>query len=148
MTYGTDGGWLDLRSPDEITVLQRRTVKQNLVPSTVILSRLLAPGSEYMPTDDDVERLDRIQVSVMLALIAGWDRDEPVNRETIENLPGTVYDQMAEACATQGADLINSMHVDFDPTSMDPATVDPTGASRGSAKRASGGGKTSKTRNS
>lgn len=118
-----DGGWADVREPADVTVKGRRVVKQSLIPGVTILAKI---EGGYVPSEDEVEVLDRIQVACLVALVAGWSLGGEVSRDTVEDLPGHVYDSLSVATKGEAAELLQSLHVDFS-ADPDPKAEAPTG---------------------
>ncbi|WKK26568.1 hypothetical protein QZH56_13805 [Streptomyces olivoreticuli] len=131
-----DGGWADLRAPAEVPErlrrpvrrLQMRLAKDPAFASVVAQAQgqgvtsvadIDAEQAARMATamgDESIELMDELNDAVVISRVIGWSYGDEVALDQLQNLPGTVYDQLRELCA-DGA----LAGPDFSPT-PDPAS--------------------------
>lgn len=123
-----NGAWADILDPDELTERRRRPIKNLAGASVATIARLenVSTGDDMAAvgiTEDEADRLTRLQDATIVAVVSAWSYDLPVTADSLLDLPGAVYDALAQATASVGAQVA----VDVSPTPT-PEPGNPTGA--------------------
>jgi hypothetical protein len=147
-----DGGWLDLRAPDEVTVKGRRMIRAAMtagadpfrrIQTATDLARLelsIPAGGEPTPEQNVIisekvavqaklneaewDQIMGIDQLALVAAIAGWSLTEPIHRDTLEAMSARQYDQVAAAGKNAAADILQNMQVDFSVTEPELAKAE------------------------
>lgn len=137
------GGWAEIKDPEELTNRERKLLRRHAFGARELRGKLLAtgikPGTKVQDIPDDLEEkllgqltaedlegADGIQAAFIVAYTASWSLDRPLpTMETVDDLPGQVFDAIAEATVDLGDGSLDT-GVDG---AVDPAS--PTGPSAG-----------------
>jgi hypothetical protein len=151
-----DGGWLELREPDEVTNAGRRAIRASMASTggkMADLVKLTAEELETLGVPDDAkatpeqleqaankagvrlsltvdesERMQMLNDAALVAVIGRWSLSEPISRATLDEMPVGLYDKIMDAGKQYAVAALLERSVEFSPTSADPASQDPTGA--------------------
>lgn len=121
------GAWADIRDPEELSERHRRPVKNLASASVATIARLegISAGEDMAAlgiTEEEADRLTRLQDATIVAVVAAWSYDLPVTADALLDLPGAAYDALAAATAKTGAEA--TLDTSPNPT---PEPGNPTG---------------------
>lgn len=128
-----DGGWVDLRSQEEITTRGRRGIQAIAATLGAVLPKLQGatkdtPLESIGLTEEQTDAVLRLQEATVVAFLAGWSRPDPLPTiATVGDLPASLFDELAVLTAPLGAESA-SMVLDTSPGDG----PDPKGLSGGS----------------
>jgi len=110
-----------------MTERHRRIVKTAAVAAQSVLERLPKDATEDTPMPEmstgEAAHLMELQDATIVALLAGWSLDRPLpTMDTIQDLPGELYDALAEATKELGATVATGSDFSVDP---DPKATTP-----------------------
>ena len=138
------GGWAEIKDPSDLTNRDRKLLRRHVYAARDIMATKMAkvgikPGTarkdipaeaqaklDELLTTDDLDLINEAQAAFIVAYTASWSLDRPLpTMETVDDLPGQVFDAIAEATVDLGDGSLDT-GVDG---AVDPAS--PTGPSAG-----------------
>jgi hypothetical protein len=114
------GHWADIKAPDEISNRDRKTLRRHAMAARGVAEKLadaglLAPGQDPTSLDeatqakigrlidaDDLDLTDAAQSAIIVAYVAAWDLGDLPTMDTVDDLPGPVFDRLAMVTAGLG----------------------------------------------
>ena len=131
------GAWADIKAPDELTNRDRKLLRRYAMGAMGVRSKLLAAGfgADQLATGisdpeieakigdtltaDDLDATDSAQSAFIVSYLSAWSLDRPLpTMDTVDDLPGPVFDALAKATTSLG-----DATPDFGPDgAMDPAS--------------------------
>lgn len=107
------GGWADIAEPDELSNRNRKLVRRYAFPAYEIRDHFPAPGPALDPggppaataldiAAGDMDIVSDMQAAFIVAYTVAWSFGDLPTMDTVDDLPGPVFDALAEATAAQG----------------------------------------------
>lgn len=118
------GGWADIKDPADLTNRDRKLLRRHGMAAFTLRDKLAASGVKVDQsairsvddidddtamkigaalTADDLDLLDQSQASFIVVFTAAWSLDLPLpTMDTVDDLPGPIFDALAKATATLG----------------------------------------------
>ena len=120
MKINVTGGWIDLREPEEVPEKLRRPIIKMSVSGVPFAEDWndLFENPENANAESLEAMLDygsRFNDLVAMAFIRQWSFELPISIDALGDLPGKVYDEIANACKPLISNLMPSFEVDPDP---------------------------------
>ncbi|MFC5184369.1 hypothetical protein [Actinomadura harenae] len=84
-----DGQWAEIMPVDRMPARVRRRVR------SVLGVDVDPEGKSHMAMSAAIG--DEMKTALLAEVITAWSYDQPINRDTVEELPISAYDQLAEA---------------------------------------------------
>jgi hypothetical protein len=111
-----NGGWADICEATELSNRNRKLVRRYSLPAFKIRDRFadapadpanITPEESAAALDhidpDDLDVVDAMQAAFIVAFTVAWSLDQPLpTLETVDDLPGPIFDILAAATAGQG----------------------------------------------
>ena len=101
--------WIEVRSPDEVTVRGRRSLQTiSLGMKDFILNSGLESGSKIEDvsiTEEQAENMMRLQEATLLALVANWSLPYQLTSAGVGDMPAGLYDEISAIIAPVGAEI-------------------------------------------
>lgn len=107
-----DGGWVDLRDKEEITVGGRRGIQAIAGSLADVLAKLPDDPAEAAKvnlaalgmSETELDAMLRLQQASVVAFLAGWSLPDPLpTLHTVDDMPAAVFDRIAAATAADAA---------------------------------------------
>ena len=135
------GGTATLREREDLSERNRRLVKTRGLAASAVITRLQKAVEDANGQEPDPESLQisaseaevtlDVQDAVIVALLASWTLDRPLpTMDTVQDLPGDLYDALAKETADLGAEV--ATETDFGENPDPKATGGESGTSDGS----------------
>ncbi len=116
-------GWVTLRDPKMVPERLRRPIMAQAASIQQVARELTTSiDTDSMASKESVLSLYDFNDLVAIALISAWSWDAPVTVESLQDLPGSEYDEIQKLVSP----LIGELMPNFEP---DPAADSPTGPS-------------------
>jgi hypothetical protein len=125
-TVEIPGGTAVLREPAELKVKHRRLIETTAMAASAVIAKLPADATDQTAfadlslTRSEATALMEMQDATIVALLDSWTLPQPLpNLDTVGELDTAVYDALAQATRSLGAEVAQG--VSFTP-SEDPAS--------------------------